>query len=683
MASENLTTLTPAFGRSTKAPELFRAFADQLRRCIDEELERGVGWRVDSTVQETLRNAQQLRPSARQVLTAATHLLTDLARQGWRVETKDSDVCIAPPVAILRDPVAEKDRVRRQLQVERTAQLREPAVREFIRSMEAKHFRSGRFVSIFSLMRDGRELAEALGRAREQPKDTETSLAAAIKPYLQFVDGDATCEHTGLRLVDIWRYFRHTWATVYRSVPGRTMMVLVRDAAGLNHPVIGIAALSSAAVQISVRDDWIGWSPAVAVAQMRSRPSVRYGRWAQEVVKEALAETYVDDLLVDNVLKPWELRRPTDLTLERLRQEETEQRQRHNRFARSRDHKENLAPAEMTDEHWLEQARSHLFRSKRAGLLARLLLARSVLQHFLGKRPTKDDLHRLLEDPAGRRALAMIVRKAKADRVGVAVADISVCGAIQPYSAVLGGKLTAMLLTGPETVEAYHHRYRDVCSVIASSMAGRRIVRPSHLVLLGTTSLYGVGSSQYNRIRIPCSEVGGETGETVAYHELGATEGYGTFHISRASAAALTRLLERNADGRRVHNIFGEGVNPRLRHIREGLAAVGFPADFLLKHGSQRLVYAVPLARNFREYLLGLAKRPDYHLPCKNTAHTTNRIASWWSRRWLAGRVHNQNVLDAVASQTLVHPIRHGARVELPPEDPNQGLLFEESRPVR
>jgi hypothetical protein len=35
------------------------------------------------------------------------------------------------------------------------------------------------------------------------------------------------------------------------------------------------------------------------------------------------------------------------------------------------------------------------------------------------------------------------------------------------------------------------------------------------------------------------------------------------------------------------------------------------------------------------------------------------------------------DVLERVARQTLVHPIRHGARVELPLADSNQPRLFE------
>ncbi len=44
--------------------------------------------------------------------------------------------------------------------------------------------------------------------------------------------------------------------------------------------------------------------------------------------------------------------------------------------------------------------------------------------------------------------------------------------------------------------------------------------------------------------------------------------------------------------------------------------------------------------------------------------------------RWLAGRVERKDVLDQVAGDTLVHPIRHGARVQLPKADRDQMDLF-------
>src|SRR5207247_2192835 len=114
-----------------------------------------------------------------------------------------------------------------------------------------------------------------------------------------------------------------------------------------------------------------------------------------------------------------------------------------------------------------------------------------------------------------------------------------------------------------------------------------------------------------------------------------------------------------------VNSVFGEGVNPRLRKIRHALGQLGLPEDELLEHGTPRLVYGVPLACNMREYLLGLAKRPKYLLPRNNPAVVTQQIVDWWIERWLLRRLNRDDALDRVAGHTLIHPIRHGARVPL------------------
>src|SRR2546427_8691650 len=141
-------------------------------------------------------------------------------------------------------------------------------------------------------------------------------------------------------------------------------------------------------------------------------------------------------------------------------------------------------------------------------------------------------------------------------------------------------------------------------------MHGKAVIRPPNLVLLATTSLYGVGSSQYNRIRVPLKEVGGKTESRIEYVELGLSKGYGSYHFSQASVDYLETLLGRAGDGRKVNSIFGEGVNPLMRKLRDGLAEVGLPSDDLLKHGNARVVYGVQLAKNFREVLLGLDAKP-------------------------------------------------------------------------
>src|SRR5438477_1217671 len=238
--------------------------------------------------------------------------------------------------------------------------------------------------------------------------------------------------------------------------------------------------------------------------------------------------------------------------------------------------------------------------------------------------------HRL-QSSEPRQAIQSLLRRIKAERVGIAVADISICGAIPPYSVLTGGKLIAMLLASPEIAIAYSRKYSDAESIIASSIAGRAIVRDSHLVFLGTTSLYGTEPNQYTRVSVPCEILGGTKGENMRYHPLGKTEGYGTFQFSDETVEALSNAVAGHRGGKRVKSIFGEGVNPRLRKIRDGLDLLGLNSDQLLMHGNQRLVYGVPLAGNFREYLLGRHAEPEYLFALSNVEDCTKSIATWWA----------------------------------------------------
>jgi hypothetical protein len=464
--------------------------------------------------------------------------------------------------------------------------------------------------------------------------------------------------------MDVWRYFRHTWTNQYTSVPGRTMMFIVRDRAGANHPVIGIGALSSPIMQIRERDMWIGWHPETFLKRVKASPTRELARWLVDVVDDAIGEIYVADLVEDKVISLRELSAPEGETIDRLLKEGAEQRRKHHRYARSRDHKAKRAEQPAKD-HWVARARMHLFRSKRALALATYLRARAELRDAFGGRPTAEKLGALASTGQGSETIRRVLKKAKADRVGIAVADIAVCGAVQPYNAVLGGKLVAMLAASPEVVLAYRRRYARAESEIASSMAGRAIVRPPTLVLLGTTSLYGVGSSQYNRIKIPCDRMGGSAHDTVRYAELGRSEAFGTSQYSEETVGALVDLVQQS-DERRVNSIFGEGTSPKLRKVRQGLELLGFPTAQLLRHHRPRVVYAVTLIRNLSDHLLGLEPKPEYLVPIDHGEAATAAIGAWWRERWLHNRIGSDDVLAEVARHTLVHPICHGARVLAP-----------------
>lgn len=602
-------------------------------------------------------------------LAAAACVLCDLAGQGWEVAA-DNEVRVKPAPSAA-GVAEEKHRVRMQELLKRDEQLMRPSVRAFIVGVERPREYRGEFVSIFSLMRDGRELRAALEATAPAARHDPSALRAAIDPYIQVVAPGERCRHTGLLLTDIWRYFRHTWTNYYATTPGRTMQVLVRDRAAKFHPVIGIAALSSAIVQIRERDEWIGWQPDTFLAALAADPTARMARWVAARLERGLSELHLTDLIQDGLYWPTLWDAPSADAVDRLVKEAQARRRDHHRFVRQSDFKGRSGKADAAA--WELRAETDLFRSKRCLALADLLRARAALKPFLWPKPTAEGLREALGDPQGRRAIAAMLRRAKAESVGTEIADLAVCGAVAPYNAILGGKLVSMLAVSPAAVRAYRDKYSGYHSEIASAMAGRPIQRRANLAFIGTTSLYGSGASQYNRVRIPAAVLGGAA--DIEFRQLGRSRAYGTSHLSSDSVTALVRLAEQSSGGARVNSIFGEGVNPKLRKVRTGLALLGWPAGELLQHGRQRIVYGISLVTNLLPYLLGADEQPGYVFEL-GADDDVERISGWWMQRWLAHRIQSEEVLAEVARHPADRPVTHGARVTLPMLEEQEDALF-------
>lgn len=640
-------------------PELAGTFA----ACAGA-LATAAGDAIPGIRQRFLRAADQVGRGRTLQLRILVGVLCDLAATGWSLRAEGPEALARAPDAVDRTPDDQKAFVRAGHLLERDAQLAEKSTRSFISTMERRRAGPGGWHSIFSLMRDGRELARSLAEAREAGEGParEAALQQLIQPYVQVAKRGERCRHTGLDLADIWRYFRHTWSTVYQSTPGRNLSFLIRDAAAPNHPVIGIAALGSSIVQLRVRDEWIGWTGDEFLARLRAEHSVTWARWVRRELDQMLDEIYWGDFAEQGLVAERDFATPDPDVIDRLRKAAAEARRLHRLYPQREQHKSGRKD-EAPD--WPARARTHLFRSKRAQALADLLSIRRDLASAGFTGATARNLARTLDHPLGRHAVMAVLRRAKARRVGVAMMDITVCGAIAPYNAILGGKLVSLLMAGSEVARAYREHYRDATSVIASGIAGGPISRDPQLVLLGTTSLYGTSPSQYNRVRMPAEAAGGGGGGgEIRYERLGRTSGYGSYHFTESTLADMEVLLARQNRGREVNSIFGEGVNPKLRKVRAALEAVGLPADALLRHGQSRVVYGVPLAWNFRDVLIGTAERARYLLP--QSKGTATAIGRYWIRRWVSARIEKPGVLDDVARHTLVYPVGHGARVPVP-----------------
>ena len=221
---------TPAVMSERLVARQLLAVATKLAHCSGDQES------IEDIRSSALAKAASLGPEFATEAKCCISLLADLAAQGWEVRVNGACIDIAAPDAS-GSQEQRKAQVRAGHHVGRDAQLATPPVRRFIAELERPRPFKGAWYSIFSVMGDGRELAALCDEVAALPEDQrEAAVASCVEPYVQTVSTDAVCEITGLRLIDIWRYFRHTWTTAYKSTPGRKMYFLIRDRAAPCHP---------------------------------------------------------------------------------------------------------------------------------------------------------------------------------------------------------------------------------------------------------------------------------------------------------------------------------------------------------------------------------------------------------------------------------------------------------------
>lgn len=622
--------------------------------------------------------ADALRDLARQYiddgeslkLRAICLLVADLVEQGWRVSVKEGNILFEPPGIIRSGSQTVEDvkaRVRIALQTTRQRQLKEPSVASFIRRMEKRAVRaSGQKSSILDLIDDGAALSKALLAIRDIDDDRrQTMLASLIEPVIEICEAGNCCRHTGIKLIDIWRYFRHTWAHEYRPIPGRQLLILIRNSARPNYPIIGIAMLASPVMRVNVRDRWIGW------LREETRCRLESGSFDPKQLAQSLQsqlEQSIAGIRWDDLVRAEEVAEPSEATVLRLEQKAAgaayaREMELRAHFDARQDKGEPVSPlrgavkSNAVNADWLALSEDLLFVRKRAEVLAQLLFARQMFRAARLDEEPALALEQLLAGRSGQRAIDIVLTECRKAGLSSRIADVSVCGAVAPYNELLGGKLVALLLASEEVRSAYERRYSNQVSVIASQMAGRPISKPADLRILTTTSLYGVGSSQYNRLSVQAKNSPLLTSD-VTWKPIGSslTGGYGTLHLGADTANALRSMAQARHFSRRINNRFGEGTSPRLRQMREGLDALGLDSDTILHHATPRLFYACELGAGARDALLGLSNTGVRSEPVA-------AIADAWRRRWLNERSRR---IETLAKLQALGP--HSVQASLHPD---------------
>ena len=541
-------------------------------------------------------SSSDLAPTVR--FSATLRVLRDLVFQGWTLREDDEGLILDSPgweTVRIDDPEPEKEQLRRSFAFVREAQLHQPATLEFITSIERR--------GVASLFADGNELAN---RLTQQGVDS-------ITPELELIQPGARDPKSGLLLQDIWRYARHYWSIPYQSTPGRNMFYLIRDAAVDDRPLVGIAALGNPVLGLAQRDEFFGWSARglrTGLKGMSDADKQRLAARLLDVLDKGIQETYQSDLGITTaqVENDW---RGVIAHLEVVEYESAAARLRQLEEAgenRSVDYlliraAHSAVQAGHTDQvDWEMIARTSLYRRKRASTLGRLIWARGVLTD-VSPACDSDTIETALSTEDGVRAIEIALRRVKQQVIASSVMELITCGAVPPYRDVLGGKLAAMMMLSGEITKDFSTRYADRVSLIASALAGRPVSRPVRLAIITTSSLYPLGSSQYNRIRIPVG------GSNLTYRRIGKTDSFGTVHFAPDTVEALSQVARLAESRRDVNNLFGEGTSPKLRLVRTGLDALGLEADAFLRHHSPRLLYGASLCSNYSGSGTSLAGR--------------------------------------------------------------------------
>ena len=529
---------------------------------------------------------------------------------------------------------ATKEQLQRCMESSRCRVLEDN--RDFIVKVEQGCWQKQK-VPISALITDGKLLVQKL----REVLDGKLDLHEVIDPELQLVDSSFD-ETTGLRLLDIWRYFRYTWSSPAENTPGRSMQYLVRNKALSGHPIMGISSLDNCALAMGPRDEYLGWTADAFVRKL-----VDKGFSPAEILTQI--NTYLSDGISSIDTRGFWLTaqrkdNPTADFIAKLRSSAQSEKDKR---------RESLAEDEFKANS--EFSKKLLFRKKRGEKLASLLDAKRQINEFIDGKGGYQNL--TFDDfSAIQPAITVALQAQKEKHIGSSLLELNVCGAIPPYNELLVGKLVALTALTPYVIDTYREKYRNRPSEIASQMLGEDVIRNPDLVYVGTTSLYSVGSSQYNRLVVPKGSI--SSSFDLRYVELGKrTQGFGTFHISRQTTEAIEIVLEKSGS-QTVNHQFGEGASPKLRLLGEGVRTLlksdsNSSVGAFTTHSMPRIIYAAPLISNLFEYLLGIEKKPKYYESRACGKKGTRQIINFWMERWLRQRLKYAPAIERIANFNL------------------------------
>ena len=543
-------------------------------------------------------------------------------------------------------------------------------IQRFIQRMEKPRKIGNEEKSILDLIDNGKELAEIFKDISQLDEEKKISLLKKIiNPEIVicypedplFREEQNNCPYTGLRLGDIWKYFRLTWSNEYKSVPGKSFPILIRNAARPNKPIMGIAMLRSAALADEAREDAIGWT---------DEATIRKKIYSKEIEIDFLVKAMVDCLneQIDNIrsddfdfLNSKLIKEPNEDVIKKLKQTyEDEFNRRKSDLKNEKKKPPKISSFEPED--WMKESEEAVFKKKRAIKLSKFLEIRKAFNEVkIQKDPARG--YATLIHPSNKKGNELIsaaLREIKTKALAENIMDLGVCGAVAPYNELIGGKLIAALMGSTEVRTLFKSRYNGkkykFPSIIASSSKGKAVYRDANLMCLTTTSLYGVASSQYNKIKFlkkdyPELETDVIWSEAKKNKKSQKTKGQGVYHFSNETSKLLGILTLKKLKYVEVNHKFGEGTSPKLRKARVGIDCLldysksNIQLDTFFAHSMQRKNYIFFHEKNILKKIIDQKKNFSNIISSK-----AENITSAWLKRWLIKRINRKETLEKLAN---------------------------------
>ena len=99
-----------------------------------------------------------------------------------------------------------------------------------------------------------------------------------------------------------------------------------------------------------------------------------------------------------------------------------------------------------------------------------------------------------------------------------------------------------------------------------------------------------------------------------------------------------------------------------MRMLVQSLESVKLDHKLILNHGNSKIIYGIPIAMNFHNYLLSIDKEPAYLFDLKEEELMTQKIIDFWKTRWYLKRIQKNEILKRISHETTTYPIQHAGR---------------------